>query len=83
MDMRMAMLKPLMPGWIKAAWARLVEDKDLVMKSWAKAGISPRFQSALRERAHQLHDEGKLFPDGLFASPENAQDVVPEELTMG
>ncbi len=48
------------------------------MKVWAKAGISPCFH-AFRERAHHLHDEGKLFLDGLLASPENAQGVVPEE----
>jgi hypothetical protein len=77
LDMRLSVLKPLLPSWIKAAWKRLVDDPEMVIRAWKKAMFSSCFETAVRDAAYELHDQGKLFPAN--ASPDKAPGVEPEE----
>ncbi len=39
LDMRLSVLKPLLPLWMKAAWKRLVDDPEMVIRAWNRQGL--------------------------------------------
>ena len=37
-NLKLSVIKPYKPMWLYAGWKRLVDDKDMVRKGWAKCG---------------------------------------------
>lgn len=64
-DLRLSVIKPLVPAFLEAGWTKLNSDGDLVKAAWANAGID-RCASCMQARAHQRSDAAQR--DGTAVS---------------
>lgn len=60
-DLRMSVLKPLVPMFLGAAWERLRSDPELVRNTFEQAGILACSQHSLQIAAVELDKRGQLF----------------------
>ena len=61
-DLRISVLKPLLPMFLAHAFKRISEDRILVKNAWEKAGILQCFNTDFQREAVRLAFEGQLYP---------------------
>eukprot|EP00798_Chlamydomonas_sp_ICE-L_P009181 gene9181-16316_t len=69
MDLRLSVIKPLVPLFLEAGCSRLTDNKDLVKNAWLKAGIDACFLGPMFTQAMKLYLEKKLFPEDEDKAP--------------
>ena len=91
-DLRISVLKPLLPMFLAHAFKRISEDRILVKNAWEKAGILQCFNTDFQREAVRLAFAGQLYPadeqpplvadngPGPYDTLENDDDVAAEEL---
>ena len=47
-NFKLNVIKPYTPMWLNAGWKRVVDDKDMVCKGWAKCGLRDVFDPSTR-----------------------------------
>ncbi|KAG1657796.1 hypothetical protein FOA52_008186 [Chlamydomonas sp. UWO 241] len=61
-DLRMSVIKPLLPAMLLLAWETLDDPAAIKIAAWDKSGISECFESHFQAQACWLFNRGELFP---------------------
>jgi hypothetical protein len=72
LDLRLSVLKQLLPNFIWNGWDALVKRPELLHKGWQQTGLLRAFDLDFQNQANRAHAKGHIFPRGT-----KGEEVVP------